>query len=273
VSTPTTPAPYSQGDGSFLQWSNCLLADATMAMHRASVGLWRVAAPVLRKLSGDTSGGVSLDQQAAVVELVTKGQVVFEVRYGITRSMFKAFIASGRAASVIVLGSIYVRTLRRTNYFLGRHGLYVNAYRESKGGTDCHCELRESGAASHNLAHGEFYVKDPGITSIGFRWWSAQLLYRAAEMGAAAGAGAIDVSLTRDTEGVSRVARLRAPIRASASNTAKVLGYTAVNVARTVVNTLNGTPWKRDSDGGQSDNWNRIKVGTGYGCVRGEALR
>lgn len=273
MTTPTTPAPYSQGDGSPYQWSNCLFACETMGMHRGTVGLWRVPASRLRTISGDTYGGVTLDQAAAAAETATKGQYQSYVRYDITRAMLKAFVVGGHAAKVVILCSYTVKTRRRTNSFTGRHGIYINAYRWSSGGTNCRCELRESGAASHKYAHGEFYIKDPGVTSIGFRWWSAQLVYRAAEMGKPAGSGVIDVSLTRDTEGVTRVARIRAPIKASASKTAKTVGYTKAGVGYVVPSTTNGTTWERDTDGGQSDNWHRIKYGGYTRAVRGEALR
>lgn len=268
---PTLPAPYSQGDGSPFQWSNCLFACETMGMHRASVGLWRVAADKLRKISGDTSGGVTLEQAAAATKTATNGQVTSEIRYDVTRSMLKTFVVSGRAAKLVILCSYTRYTLRRTGTFTGRHGIYINAYRESKGGTDCRCELRESGAASHRYAHGEYYIKDPGVTATGFRWWSAQLVYRAAEMGAAAGAAVMDVSLTRDTEGVTRRTRIRVPLKTSPSKSATTIAHTVPGRDELIVSTGNGTMWERDTDGGQSDNWARVKRGTRYLWGRGEA--
>ena len=267
---PTLPAPYSQGDGSTYQWSNCLFACETMGMHRGTVGLWRVAASRLRTISGDTSGGVTLDQAAEAAEKATRGQYQSDVRYDITRAMLKAFVVAGRGVKVVILCSYTVRTRRRTNSFTGRHGVYINDYRWSKGGAYCRCELRESGAASHKYAHGEFYIKDPGVTSTGFRWWSAQLVYRAAEMGAPAGAAAIDVSLTRDTEGVTRRARIRVPLKLAPNKAAQTVAYTVPDWDYFIARTANGTAWVRDTDGGESNNWCKVKRGSGYVWGRGE---
>ena len=264
--SPTRPAPYPQGDGSWAQWLNCVLAATTMLIHRITIGRLRPPAWRLRNITGDKVGGVSLAQAADAANQTASPKL--EPRYEITRGAMRALSKAGYGFVVIINCAVTVNTARATNRFMGMHAIYVNDYRWVDGGTPiatrrmCACE-RDIGEP-----HGEYLVEDPGTTYTGFQWWSALLLARAAEarIGAPPGAKAINVLLGRDTEGVDRRARVRAVIRAEPRKDSKVIGYVKDGSTHRIRYTTNGGPWTADSDGGTRDNWARIPEG----FVRGE---
>lgn len=262
--SPTRPKPYPQGDGSWAQWLNCVLACATDLMCRASVGYWRVAASKLRTLSGDKSGGVTYGQAADATIKATNGQVVLEPRYGLNAGQVQSYIASGRAAAISIDCSVTRYTSRRTNTFTGGHSVYIQQYRWTAPG-QCGCELQKE------TQHGEYLIEDPGTTSAGYRWWSSSLVYRAA---LARGGGSISIMLCRDTEGVTRTTRKDAVIRASASTTSQRVAKIPKGRSLYVTSTRDGGPYISDTDGQTSHNWHRVRYATGkYGFTKGENLR
>jgi len=233
-------------------------------MCRATVGYWRVAASKLRTITGDKVGGVSFNQAADATRKATQGEVNLDPRYGLTRSDFKNLIDAGRAAAITISCYITRYTTRRTNSFIGAHAVYVNDYAWRT--TTCLCEKKKPG-----LDHGEYLVEDPGTTQAGYRWWSADLLYRAAE---ANGGGRINVMVCRDTEGVWRKGRMKAAIRTKASVTSKKLARIEKDRSYFVPYTREGNDWVSDTDGGLRNDWHRVKYADGkYGFTKGEALR
>lgn len=264
VLSPTRPKPYPQGDGSWAQWLNCVLATATDLMCRASVGFWRVPASKLRTITGDTSGGVTFEQAAAATRKATGGEVELLPRYGLTRAELKTLIDAGRAAAITISCLVTRYTTRRTNSFIGAHAVYVNDYDWRT--SNCFCEKKRPG-----LDHGEFLVEDPGTTVAGYLWWSAELLYKAAE---ANGGGRINVMTCRDTEGVWRKGRKSGAIRQSASVNAAKIGDIEKDKVYFVVSTRNGGKWVSDTDGETRTNWHRVKMADGkIGFTKGENLR
>jgi hypothetical protein len=262
--SPTRPKPYPQGDGSWAQWLNCVLASATDLMCRASVGYWRVAASKLRTITRDTSGGVTFEQAAAATKTATNGEVILDPRYGLIRSEMKNLIDAGRACAVSISCWVTRYTSRRTNTFTGSHAVYVNDYAWRT--TTCFCEKDKPG-----LDHGEYLIDDPGTTAAGYMWWSAELVYKAAE---ANGGGRISVMVCRDTEGVWRKARKNGTIRSSTSTTSKKTGSITQGQSYFVALTLEGGDWVSDTDDGLRNDWHRVKFGDGkYGYTKGENLR
>lgn len=268
--TPARPSPYPQGDGSRYQWLNCVLAVCTMLMHRASMGRWRVPAWRLRALTNDTVGGVTHLQAQAAVDKATGGVIELLARYGINRSQLYALVRAGHTAGIPIDCSVTVRTSRRTNWFTGSHEIFLVDVRTttSRPGS-CRCELDSL------TSHGEFLVEDPGTTSTGYLWWSASLIYRAAEAqgGGGVGANVINALVCRDTEDVDRVARIDAAVRAAPRGDSKRLGRLAAGKTYHVRRTLHGAPWVNDLDGKERVQWAELAWGGGLGYVRGEGFR
>lgn len=257
---------YFQMDGSAYAASNCVLAACTDLIDRVTVGALRIPAPVLRKASGDTSGGVSYSQAAAVTYKVTsaKGRAVsLSPRYGLDRNKVVDLAAAGYPFGISILALITRYTTRRTGTFTGGHTVYVHSTRwiGGTGSPACACETN-----AKTTPHREFDVEDPG-TSAGYLWWSADLLFRAAE---ARGGGLINVLTGRDTENVARTCVLGVAVHTQPSMTSAVvaIGNTQPGVGYQVNETVNGGPWKR-ADGGTSYGWHHLN----RGFVRGAALK
>lgn len=266
IVSPTRPEPYAQGDGSWAQWLNCVLSCATDLMCRASVGYWRVPASKLRTITGDTSGGVSFGQAADATVRATKGEVILHPRYSLSRYDVKVLISAGKALAIGISCLVTRYTTRRTNNFVGQHAVYVQDYAWRVNGA-CQCEKNQQ------TQHAEYLVEDPGTTYTGYQWWSADLLYRAAEAHGG-GSGAIATLVCQDTEGVWRVARKNGAIRNEAKGDSVRIGNIVQGKSYFVTSTRNGRPWVSDTDGGTRKNWNRVKFGDGkYGFTKGENLR
>jgi hypothetical protein len=245
-------------DGSAFASKNCVLATSTDLIDRTTVGRLRVLAPTLRKVSGDTSGGVSYEQAAAATSTATGGQVKLYPRYALNRTQVMDLSAAGVPFGISILCLVTRYTTRRTGTFTGGHTVYVQETRWVTSG--CQCET-----AQKTTNHREYLVEDPG-TSAGYLWWSEDLLCRAAE---ARGGGHINVLAGIDTEGLTRVCIGAGSIRATPNTSGTKRGTLKVGAPYTVTSTTNGGNWARDSDGGTANGWHRIS--TGY--VRGEALR
>jgi hypothetical protein len=250
---PYTPDVYHQLDGSAFAQANCVPSTGTMLMDRASVAKWRVPAPTLRTMSGDTSGGMSYSQIAPVVAKATANEVVPTV-VTTDRAGLKALIAAGHGAGVSILCSVTINTPYHTGSYTGGHSIYVNAWRYNA-----------------SLGRDEFLVEDPGrgtsTNPLGPVWWPAWLLYKAAE---ARSAGSIVILLGRDTEGVTRTATIAGSVRISATVTASKKGTLAVGTKYTVLATGNGGAWTISGRTGKG--LQQVKWGTGSGWVAGLEL-
>lgn len=251
------PPPQTQIDGSTFQYVNCVAATGTMLVDRATVGRLRIPPAVIRRATGDTSGGLSYSQLADAVVNLTDGDVLLSVRRLDTRGQLRDLVASGRGVGFIGSAAVTRYTSRRTNSFTGLHSWMIAAYVWVPGG-ECACE------AKIPTAHAEYAVEDPGTTSAGWLRWSADLVYRTAEA-----AGDIWTISTRDTEGTSRVAIGVGKVRATPSITAKALRPIEKGRTYNVVETVRGGRWSRP-DGTYGIGWHRIAAG---GYIRGSALR
>ncbi len=259
--TPFRDEPYFQGDGSKFQWENCVLAACTELIGRVTVGRLRIPAPVLRKRTGDKDGGVTYDQAASAVADETDNAIILRPRYGLERSQVRDMAASGRAFCISLDCTVTVGTKRATGTFKGCHTVYVNEYAwRTNGACECERELTAKG-------HGEFQVEDPG-TSRGYRWWSASLLFRAAE---ARGGGRINTLVGTDTEGVTRFGKMNGRIRETPFTDGPDLGPVVLGQSYSVIATEVGGPWKR-ADGTVAFGWHRIEHENGTGFLAGERL-
>lgn len=237
--TAYSPPGYSQIDGSRFQQQNCVAATCTDLIDRATVGRLRIGAPKIRTASGDFSGGLSYSTAATAVAKATGGQVQLDVRFGLDRNQTRDIVASGRAIGISIDCSVTRYTAYRTNYFTGGHTVYVNAYRVNASG------------------HAEFMVEDPGTSSVGYLWWPADLLYRAAEK---RGGGRINILAGRDTEAVKRKAIAAGTLRATPSTSGASKGAITVGYVYFVARTVNGGTWKRP-DGSSSNGWHETTAG------------
>lgn len=251
--------PYFQLDGSAFGQVNCVPSGGTELIDRATVGRLRIPAPVIRRASGDTSGGLTLSQLADAVLQVTDGEVMLAVRRLDTRGQFRDLVASGRGVGFIYHTRVTSNTTRNTGSFIGLHFATVGAYHWMTGGT-CLCEARIL------TAHAEYDVEDPG-TRRGWQRWSADLVYRAMEA-----VGDYWTISTRDTEGVARVAIAGGKVREKPSGAAKALRVIQVGGTYNVDETVRGARWPRlaKDGGGYAVGWHRLKLG---GYIRGGALR
>lgn len=260
--SPFRDEPYRQMDGSEFASKNCVFAACTELIGRSTVGRLRVPAPLLRVISKDRDGGVTYSQAAEAVANATDGSVLLKERYGLDRAQVRDMAASGRGFCISLDCSVTVNTARATNSFTGFHTVYVSDYEWRTEGA-CQCE--------RNLTtqdHGEFCVDDPG-TRARYQWWSASLLYRAAER---RGGGAMNTLAGPDTEGVVRVGRMKGRIRRTASTEGEDLGPVEQSKEYRVIATVNGGPWLR-ADGSTAFGWHKIEHQGGVAYVAGERLR
>ena len=262
--SPFRDEPYFQMDGSEFESSNCVLATCTELIGRITVGRLRVTAKRLRVLSGDTVNGLTYGQAAIAVLKATSNEIKLEPRFGLDRDQVRDLAAAGRPFGISIDCSVTITTTRRTGTYTGGHTVYVGDYefRQPPPASGCSCERN----ATDN--HGEFLVEDPG-THATHRWWSAGLLYRAAEK---CGGGAINVLVGPDTEGVQRKGAMKGRIREQADVTSADLGPVVQGKVYTVLATVNGGPWKRD-DGGEAFGWHQIDHNGKTAFVAGERLQ
>lgn len=240
-----------QMDGSTYASRNCVAAVTAALIDRVTVGGIRVTGAYIRKLTGDTSGGITEIQAMKAATQATGGQVMLEPRYGLSPDQVRDLAKSGRAFGILISCAVTRYTAFRTNYYTGLHELYVQRY---DAGTD------------------RYLIDDPGTTTAGFMWWPASLLHKAAAAGT--GYHGLQVLVARDTEGVSRIAHLvPGTIRATPDVSAASKGSVQLGKAYNVLLTTNGGPWKRE-DGTTGDGWHKVRVGlTGSGYILGKRLR
>lgn len=242
---------------------DCVCSVTASLIDRATVGGVRLDHQKIRRISGDTSGGLSY-LQAEVAAAKAPGKVKLVVKYGISRDATKALATAGYAFGISIDCSVTVNTSRRTNWFRGGHTVYVNGYIYWPHGDVCSCELQT------RVAHGEYTIDDPGTTSVGYLQWSAGLVYRAAE--ARTNGTGINVLVAPDTEAVTKRAIATGQIRSKPDKASPSKGAIVKGKAYYVEATVNGGTWQR-ADGTQADGWHRVKLPSGVGYIRGEALR
>lgn len=223
---PDLPWVYHQIDGSAFAQNNCVPSTATMLMDRCSVGRWRVGAPALRILSGDTSGGMSYSQIAPAIATATKGEVTATVLSTDAAGM-KALVAAGHPVGVSIDCSVTINTPYHTGGYAGSHSIYVNAFRYNAA-----------------LARDEYLVGDPGRGTVSndleYVWWPAWLLHKAALSN---GGGRIWLLVGRDTEGSAIKSVGSAVLRSKPSLTSTSKGTFAAGLAFTGLGTTVGGPW------------------------------
>ena len=170
--------------------------------------------------------------------------------FPVGRNTVRDTIAGGSACGVIIDCAITRPTTRRTNFYTGLHQVFVSEYAWwGKEGETCECEKRTK------TAHAEFRVEDPGTTSVGYLWWSAELVYKAAESATAkSGTTGIWILVAPDTEEVMRKCVAAGKARRKPEVTSPATRQLVVGTLYNVVRTLNGGPWKRD-DGTLGTGW------------------
>jgi hypothetical protein len=258
----------TQFDGSAYASVNCVAASTAALIEIVTVGRIRVSAASIRRASGESRAvGLSLTEAADAAVKLTG--VVLEPRYlladGSQRAKLQAIVAAGRPVAVTIDTNVTAdtsyRTGGRTYTFRGRHEVPVAAVRAVPANGACQCSL---GSAK---PHGEYFVDDPGDQpDAGWRWWPADLLYRAAEK---ASGGGIWLLVGRDTEGVTRTARISAArFRMRPDITAPDAGKARLGRGYYVIQTTRGGAYKPGKVG-----WHQVKKRTGTTAwLRGDAL-
>jgi hypothetical protein len=245
--------PLPQHTSSSYWQKDCVPASSALCVNGTSVDVLRPTPWNIRQAAGVLEyRGMSYGE--AVMGVVTwtgkQGRrITPTVRYSVTRADFKAFVDGGRRCVISISCYVTVRTKRATNDYTGNHSMSVHDYRWAA--TTCMCELKGTTAAGTD--HGEYLVEDPGTTTTGYQWWSAALLFKAAEF--RTGGDGIDCIVFPDTEGVTRTgvggyfydSAFRSSTRKQAIGTGPY----------TVTNTTNGGGWQRP-DGSTGYGWYRV---------------
>lgn len=249
--------PITQFDSSGYAAWNCVAATTAELVDMVTVGRVRVSAAAIRNASGvrDQRGLLLSEAADAAVRLTG---VVLQPRFlkgdGTQRGKLRDLVAAGRPLSVMIDTNVTAgtdfRTGGRTYTFRGLHQVSVRLYRWQ--------ELEKP--------HAEFDVEDPGDQpDQSWRFWPADLLYRAAER---AGGGGIWILMARDTEGVTRYARQRARFRARPTTASADLGPVRIGKGYFVKETGRGGTWLR-ANGTKAVGWHHTGA---HGWVKGEAL-
>ena len=259
---------------------DCVAAEVAMQVETATAGRIRPTHADIRKWVLTHGGG--RDDKGNVRGLtLTEGAQAAKALYGVTlvvltgqtRTQVRDTVGNGRTAGISIDARVTVNTARATNDYgadktkMAGHLIFVRQYREWPGGSRCECELRAT------YKHGEFLVEDPGTTTAGYLWWSASLVYRAAE--ARTGNKGIQLLVGPDTESVAwkciagtRV-RSEPSFQAGETMTTLIAGADPHRGGRTE----NGGPWARPN-GTQATQWIHIQLASGkWGWVRGGAMQ
>ncbi len=264
--TPAAPAKNGQFQPvTSTSSKDCVGAVTAMLVERATGGRVRPTHADIRKRSGAPSTRGIADSEA-VKAAATYG-VKLTVLTGQNRDQVKNLVGNGRAVGVSISCAVTVHTKRATNAYTGPHKIFMNAYQWWPGGMKCECEL---GAT---YPHGEFLNEDPGTTLAGYLWWSADLVYRAAE--ARTGGHGINILVGPDTEGVAWLCIASATVRKEPSNSSpKHTSVVPGTHPHAGGRTQNGGTWPR-ANGTLADEWIHIQtpwVG-GWGWVPGKTMR
>lgn len=255
--TPFRGEPLPQHTSSTYWQKDCVPSASALCVNRTTVDMLRPRPWDIRQ-AGQVLEYRGMSYGEAVMGVVTwttkKGRkIVPTARYGITRTDFKAFVDGGHACVISIACQITVNTLRATNDYTGSHSVSVHDYRWCVSASDCRCDLKGKAAAATD--HGEYLVEDPGTTTGGWLWWSAALLFRAAEFRTGDG---INCIVFPDTEGVTWIAIREGEIRTEASyTTGKRIKLASVGHAYHGGVTRNGGPWER-ADGTVAHGWTHV---------------
>jgi hypothetical protein len=253
-------ALYHQLDGSTFAYENCTLANLTTEMDTASLGYWRVPASTLRKLSGDTSGGLTYDQIVALAPKATGNEIHVTRLYFMPIGNLVDLLKAPRTVHISILCSVTINTPFHTGTCVGRHNIGLYDYRIYSW-TD---------AAGVHHSQAQVLVGDPG-THLDFRWWPLSLALAAAQ--ASARPGACHVWYSADLEGVTRISRGTNPVYASPNATSKKVGGITPGSSENVIRTLAGTSWYVNA-AHKGNGWAQIKNAAGaIGYVTGSALK
>ena len=242
---PYQPVKNPQMDGTAFAASNCVPATCVMGVDRATVGTRRPSTAAIRKASGDTSGGLLFTDAARATEQLTGVKGI--PRFGLSRNDVRALLLGGHALTVGINCAVTRYTKYRTNYYTGFHAVYANSLYEQTA-----------------------KVEDPGTTAAGYLDWPLDLLYRAAE--SFTGGRGINVIVWPDTEGVTKVAVKTGRIRGTASTQGPDLGPIVSGKSYTALTTVTGGQWWSARRNAYANGWWKVKVGTKFGFIRGEAL-
>lgn len=277
--TPARPAKNGQYQPSTTTSAkDCVAAVTSDLVERATAGRIRPTHADIRKWVLAHGGG--RDRFGNVRGLTLKeGADAAKALYGVTltaltgqsRDQVKNTVGNGRGAGASIDARVTVHTSRRTNDYgadqtkMAGHLIYLHQYRWNPGGLACECEKRAS------YAHGEYLVEDPGTTTAGYLWWSADLVYRAAEQ--RTGNNGIQLLAAPDTEGVGWVCTVATTVRKAPSSTAaKLTSFVAGSKVTKGGRTENGGTWPR-KDGSLADQWIHVETSKGWGWVPGKSMR
>lgn len=252
--TPAAPAKNGQYQPSTKTSSkDCVAATAAMLVERATAGAIRPSHADIRDWVLKHGGGRTKDGKLRGL-LMSEAAAAVKALYGVTltptlglsRDQVKNIIGNGRGAGVSIDCSVTVHTSRATNSYTGGHEVYAHDYQWWPGGMRCECEKLAT------YAHGEDLIEDPGTTLAGYKWWSHDLLCRAAE---ARGGGKINLLVGPDTEGASWRAIAAAEKRSEPSyTTGRRLGTLKRDHVYKGGRTQNGGDYRR-ADGTMADEW------------------
>lgn len=258
-------------DGCPCPSKDCAACAGVMLADRASVGRWRLDPCAIRRKAGVSctsgTGGIPYSVLAAAIQELTDNEVRVTVYGHRTRAQCRSLIDSGRPG---ILSEQY-SVIRPTRWscsrtFGGGHAMSVN---------DIEFEGQNTMRVGDPLADGRLIPASGGEHfRRGWAWIPADLMFDGAEArgGGHQGDAVITICVANDTEAVDRKARISPKVRAEPKVESRSLGRLKIGKFYHVISTRNGGPWVRDTDGGTSHGWHRIRFGTQIGYVKGEAL-
>lgn len=272
IALPTTPAG-SEANSQFqplisTSSRNCVPNTGRKLMRRATVDAIAPSTAACRKWSGapDTRGLTYGEMATAAAHF----GVTLTPMYGNTRQEMFDLVDAGHAVGISIDCSVTVNTERRTGSYTGDHTIYGHDVRHVPAGGKCLCEKRNA-----SKAHNEYLIEDPGNTSIGYQWWSASLVYRAAEARTTDHNGishGINLLVAPDTEGVKWKCVMTGRFRSEPRKDSADLGPYRVGTIYPGGRTENGGTWER-RDGTLAHGWIHLRMPNGrWAWARGEAM-
>lgn len=272
---PFRPEPLPQKSSSTYWRKDCVPTASALCVNRATVDTLRPTPWDIRR-SAQVYDYRGMSYGEAVMGAVTwttkKGRkVVPTARYSSTRGDFKAWVDGGKSCVVSISCQVTHNTLRETNDYTGNHSVSAHDYRWCTTATTCYCEKK--GKAAAGVDHSEYLIEDPGTTTTGWRWWSSDLLYKAAEF--RTGDDGIDCIVFPDTEYVSWLCVEATAVYKSPSSSAGTLTTLVPGSdAHTGHRTQNGGGWDRPGTGtGTGYAWVQIDTSKGPGWVSGRKVK
>ena len=164
------PATNCQINGKNLGWLSCTAYAMAMAIDAATLGAKTPSGCGVRFRTGDTTGGLTLNQVAYVAETVYGVRV--DVRVGnnvVTPAYAAKQLQAGRGLVLQVNAGAWVNTRFRSTSGPVNHAIYIN---ECRGGTS---GRPEEALVYDPAADGRYSSIDQGPT-----WWPWSLVMKAA---------------------------------------------------------------------------------------------